>query len=99
MKTHKPKQFRKQHSKQRGDRHQRGYTYRWEQYRKTFLLCNPLCAHCRRVAATEVDHIKAVTGADDPLFWVESNHAGLCKPCHSRKTIRCDGGFGRKRVQ
>ncbi len=95
MKTHRPKQFRKVHTKHRGTPTQRGYNYRWQRYRLAFLASNPLCNHCKRKAATQVDHIKAVKDADDPLFWEPDNHQGLCAGCHSRKTIRVDGGFGR----
>lgn len=95
MKTHRPKQFRKQHTKQRGTTAQRGYGYRWQQYCKTFKQANPLCNHCRRKATQQVDHIQAVSGPDDPLFWEPTNHQGLCHSCHSIKTVREDGGFGR----
>lgn len=95
MRTHRPKQFRKQHTKQRGTTAQRGYGYRWQQYRIHYLQANPLCVHCERKEAKHVDHKVAVSGADDPLFWEQSNHQALCPSCHSRKTIRVDGGFGR----
>lgn len=95
MKTHRPKHFRKTHTKQRGTPSARGYNYRWQQYRKTFLEANPLCQHCQRQAATQVDHKKAISEPDDPLFWEPENHQGLCASCHSKKTIREDGGFGR----
>lgn len=95
MKTHRPKQFRKQHTKQRGTTAHRGYGHRWQQYRLAFIAANPLCQHCHRKAATQVDHIKAVKDADDPLFWESENHRGLCHSCHSIKTVREDGGFGR----
>lgn len=97
MKTHRPKQFKRQHKKVKGTRTERGYDNNWLRYRAAFLAANPLCQHCRRKAATQIDHIQAVTGADDPKFWLESNHAALCSSCHSRKTVRCDGGLGRPR--
>lgn len=43
--------------------------------------------------ASEVDHIIPHKG-DQDLFWDSDNWQGLCKPCHSRKTAREDGGFG-----
>ena len=90
--------------------HQRGYTYEWSQYSKQFRLDHPMCqgyavdAHgqalhtegCQRMTE-HVDHIVAVTGPDDPLFWEPSNHAGRSHSCHSRKTVREDGGRGRRR--
>lgn len=58
-------------------------------------------------AATEVDHIiphKLKDALDSGnatlieqaqhLFWNRKNWQGLCKPDHSRKTAREDGGFG-----
>ena len=58
-------------------------------------------------AATEVDHkiphkLKEALDSGDPsaianaqsLFWDRKNWQGLCKPHHSRKTAREDGGFG-----
>jgi len=108
MKIHSPKRFRKTHTKQRGNSTQRGYTYRWQQYCKTYRVVHPLCQgyakdetgntlHAEGCGwATEhVDHIQAITGPDDPLFWEPTNHAGRSHSCHSVKTIREDGGFGR----
>jgi 5-methylcytosine-specific restriction protein A len=47
------------------------------------------------VFATEVDH-KVPHRGDQDLFWDTSNWQSLCKPCHSAKTAREDGGFGRQ---
>jgi 5-methylcytosine-specific restriction protein A len=83
--------------RQRGSAHQRGYTKQWSKASKQFLRDNPLCVHCKDEglirAATEVDHIIAHKG-DQLLFWLPDNLQALCKPCHSRKTIKEDGGFG-----
>lgn len=48
-------------------------------------LVDPICRECQRAASQEVDHItpRADGGSDD----VE-NLQGLCKPCHSAKTMR-----------
>ena len=60
----------------------RGYTVRWEKAARRFLAKHPTCARfgidpkCRGLAA-EVDR----------LFWARSKWQGLCKPCHSRKTL------------
>lgn len=75
----------------------RGYDRRWQRYRLMFLRRNPLCAGCQRVSAEHVDHIQPVKGPADPLFWEPTNHQGLCASCHSQKTAREDGGFGRGR--
>jgi 5-methylcytosine-specific restriction protein A len=98
----KPKQYRPPGSKTRADQQaaynkkrgsptRRGYNHRWVKYAKWFLKQehNIVCKGegCER-PATEVDHIKRVTGADDPLFWDADNHQGLCASCHSRKTAK-----------
>lgn len=85
-------------SSKRASSTQRGYDARWRKARAAYLVLHPVCVVCERrgrvVAATEVDHIKAHKG-NDALFWDELNWQALCKPCHSEKTVREDGGFGR----
>ncbi len=68
----------------------RGYGHNWRKLRLMYLRANPLCVVCGD-AANEVDHIRprARGGGDD---W--SNLQALCKPCHSRKTAREQGGGG-----
>lgn len=70
---------------------QRGYTKKWERYRKGFLGRNPLCVTClaagRTEPATVVDHIVPHRG-DMRLFWDFANHQALCERCHNRKTRR-----------
>ena len=65
---------------------QRGYGYKWQQYRLKFLRLNPLCIYCERqglvTEATVVDHIKPHKG-DKTLFWDTNNHQSLCASCHS----------------
>jgi 5-methylcytosine-specific restriction protein A len=77
---------------QRGSSTARGYGYSWQQRRARIIQRDPVCASCKRAWSTEVDHVqpKAQGGTDD-----ETNLQGLCKPCHSTKTAREDGGFGR----
>lgn len=59
---------------------------------------NPLCIHCYAegllTPSEHVDHIDAVNGPDDPKFWDPDNHQALCYSCHSKKTVKEDGGFG-----
>lgn len=90
--TQHRKEKYKQQDRDRKTAAQRGYNSRWQRYRKMFLRRNPLCVHCqekeRITPATEVDHIKPVSGADDPMFYEPGNHQALCKGCHSRKTMR-----------
>lgn len=90
---------------ERGSAAKRGYDARWRRYRAAFLGAHPLCVdpvnrHPGALrAATDVDHIDAVDGPDDPRFWDERNHQALCHECHSAKTARQDGGFGRPGMQ
>jgi len=73
-----------------GAAHERGYDARWHKYRNWFLGQHPLCVKCER-AATVVDHIVPVNGADDPLFYESTNHQPLCRACHDVKH-RADNG-------
>jgi 5-methylcytosine-specific restriction protein A len=95
----------------RGNSTQRGYTYRWQQYRKRWLAEHPTCgersdgpstqhSQCARdgrvTAATDVDHIERITGPNDSRFWDPSNHQSLCHACHSVKTQTEQAGGGSK---
>lgn len=75
----------------KGSASERGYDWRWQQYRKSFLARNPLCVSClardRTAAATVVDHIQPHKG-DKSLFWLATNHHPLCRACHDSKTAR-----------
>jgi 5-methylcytosine-specific restriction protein A len=72
----------------------RGYDRSWRRLRAAFLMQYPMCEDCMRKPATEVDHIIAIEkgGNND-----DTNLQALCKSCHSRKTVKCDGGFGHTR--
>ena len=63
----------------------------WRKLRAYVLRGEPLCRHCTArgltMAATEVDHRD-----DDPSNNELINLMPLCKPCHSRKTMR-DRGY------
>lgn len=103
-------QVRKEQDQQRESSHKRGYGHRWQKARKGWLRAHPLCgdrlgeasaehSECLQQArigmGTDVDHIVPVQGPTDPLFWQPSNWQTLCHSCHSTKTSREDGGFGR----
>lgn len=90
----------KQYDRKRGSAAKRGYGYRWQQYSMRFRAQHPICAvsGCNKLSE-HVDHIKAVSGADDPLFWDAGNHQALCASHHSKKTAREDGGFGHERTR
>jgi 5-methylcytosine-specific restriction protein A len=87
----------------RGSSTARGYGYKWQQARAYWLKLHPLCVDpysdhgVRVVEGKHVDHI--VPHGNDfsthGLFWSRSNWQTLCAECHSKKTSREDGGFGR----
>jgi len=87
-------------SQARGSSAKRGYTWRWRQVAKLFLLEHPLC-ECREcqagkvrvIVATVVDHRIPHRG-DETLFWDQSNWQAMAKVCHDKKTASEDGGFG-----
>ncbi|MDC0325220.1 HNH endonuclease [bacterium] len=74
----------------------RGYGSRWQKLRLMVLKREPLCRHCniqgQITLATDVDHIiSLVRGGTNEL----NNLQPLCHSCHSKKTAREDGAFGR----
>lgn len=81
------------HGDPRPSAHVRGYDTEWNRtsrrYRKTHPTCeNP---HCHQ-PSEHVDHIDGDNTNHNP-----TNLQALCHPCHSRKTVLHDGGFGRPR--
>lgn len=56
---------------------------------------HPVCQAdgCRR-PSKHVDHIDG-----DRSNWSRANLRALCVPCHSRKTVTHDGGFGNPRAR
>ena len=82
--------------------HARGYGRRWQRLARMVLHRQPLCTDPFGVHAAEgwcapaecVDHIVPLRRGGSNLT---SNLQALCGSCHARKTVRCDGGFGRPR--
>jgi 5-methylcytosine-specific restriction protein A len=81
--------------------HARGYTHRWRKRRLAFLAKYPLCYNydqgivevgCTRFAE-DVDHIENDRSKD-----ADEDLRGYCHSCHSKKTYRQDGSFGRKKI-
>jgi 5-methylcytosine-specific restriction enzyme A len=87
----------------RGSRQSRGYDTTWDKIRLQVLKRDDyLCQHClkndgRMVPAEHVDHIVRFTSNADPLRTDLTNLQSLCRPCHSRKTVKEDGGLGHAR--
>jgi 5-methylcytosine-specific restriction enzyme A len=71
-------------------------TAHWAKLRAWQLSEHPICEECGHAIATEVDHRRPHDG-DPDLAFGSDNLRSMCKPCHSRKTVREDGGFGRAR--
>lgn len=70
----------------------------WLRLRALVLAQSPLCVICvaegRTRAASHVDHKDGDSRNNDL-----ANLQGLCRPCHSAKTAREDGGFGNRRAR
>jgi len=75
------------HDERRGSSSERGYDAKWRRIRARALRLEPLCRFCfavgRITAAREVDHIDG-----DSSNNADVNLRPLCKPCHSRRTMR-----------
>ena len=69
----------------------RGYDYRWQKARATYLRQHPLCSECQWYGLVEpaycVDHKRPHKG-NDQLFWDTDNWQALCEKCHNTKTCR-----------
>ena len=70
----------------------RGYDYRWEKFRRSFLAANPLCEYClargQITAATVVDH--DLPHEHDPhLFW-NNTYSALCAKDHNSTKQRME---------
>ena len=66
--------------------HQKIYkSYRWRRLREDYLIENPECVMCGRIA-TVVDHIKPITQGGS--IWRWDNLQSLCKYCHNSKTAK-----------
>jgi 5-methylcytosine-specific restriction endonuclease McrA len=65
------------------------YTLQWSHLRKSVLTdAAYTCAECGQIQLDlDVDHIVKHEG-DPTRFWNRANLQALCKPCHSRKTVR-----------
>jgi 5-methylcytosine-specific restriction enzyme A len=86
----------------------RGWNGEWRKLRNEYIREHPWCEASEfpedcvsrgelRTPAREVDHIVAFRG-DDAMRLDPKNLRSCCASCHSRKTVKRDGGFGRPRT-
>ena len=84
----------KRNDAKRGTSTQRGYGVGHRKIRAIVMKEEPLCRHCKakgiRTPGTEMDHIDG-----NPHNIDRDNLQMLCKSCHSKKTIKEQGGFGK----
>ena len=68
----------------RGNRHQRGYTYEYQQARRQVLTPDATCHWCG-ARATVTDHLLPLSaGGTNDI----TNLVPACTPCNSRRTTR-----------
>lgn len=77
---------------------QRGYDVEHERrFRRQVLARDPVCVKCGKAPSTDADHYP-LSRADLVARGLDPNDPkhgrGLCHPCHSRETVRNDGGLG-----
>lgn len=93
-----PREPRKQHSAASTARWRELYNNaRWLNLSRRIRQRDPICCICGKKPSAETDHIVPVAAGGE--MWDERNLQGLCHSCHSRKTAREDGGFGRTAVR
>jgi 5-methylcytosine-specific restriction protein A len=81
----------------RGSPAARGYGRIWGRRSAAYLARHPFCVDCGK-PATQTDHAPVsrrdlvAAGVVDPDAdqWLQ----GRCTPCHSKRTVEVDGGFG-----
>ena len=79
-----------------------GYDSAWSRFRRWFAgQVPPVCVQCGHAGADgdgtmHLDHITPLASGGQRLD--PANVQWLCVGCHSRKTAREDGGFGRAKA-
>jgi 5-methylcytosine-specific restriction protein A len=90
------KVYDKEYDRTRGTSTQRGYGANHRKLRKIVLDEEPLCRHCKAKGiikpSKEMDHIDG-----DQFNLARDNLQGLCKSCHSKKTVRKQSALQRGR--
>ncbi len=81
----------KEYERERATATQRGYGALHRKWRRIILNRDPVCKICGRAPSTEADHID---GNNRNLSL--ENGQGLCKTCHSKKTVKEQGRWKKK---
>lgn len=73
----------------RGSSTERGYDAAWRRFRAWFIQQpeNVMCADCKQEFTQEVHHVKKLRDFPE-LRLNPANCRGLCKACHSARTLR-----------
>lgn len=99
---------RESYDKSRGTAAKRGYGARWQRLRKVILKRDPICVICRKEKRTtpsqDVDHIVPIKVYDAGLVPRDYNGGknsrgnlqGLCRSCHTKKTLDDQRKWGGK---
>ena len=78
----------KAYEEKRGNFRQRGYDYRWDKFKKRFLLAHPTCALCGAPAQC-VDHktttARQMMDAYGEFVYNDEDYQALCFRCNNRK--------------
>lgn len=78
----------KAYEETRATARQRGYNYRWEKFRRAFLLAHPTCAICGEPAQC-VDHktttARQMMDAYGEFVYSDEDYQALCYRCNTRK--------------
>ena len=92
MKKYKPKRIsnvKRFELNKRESASERGYDWKWYNYRKKFLEANPKCYCCGQKAKV-VDHYVAWKVDKEKYFWNERNYIPLCEYHHNYITGKFD---------
>lgn len=92
MKKFKPKRAetkRRFELNKRASAKDRGYDWKWYNYRKKFLAANPKCYVCGE-KATVTDHYIAWKVDKEKYFWNAENYIPMCKYHHDYVTGKFD---------
>jgi hypothetical protein len=72
------------------------YGAAWQRFRAWYADLHPaICVLCGAALASKdmhLDHHPPLTGPDDEGMYDENRVRWLCRPCHSRETLRERGG-------